>query len=100
MAKLLEELHECFRARLHLGLLHNLAGCLDNAHAREFQRHVNCGIVIHGLSPKKVCRCLGPDAQHLGTPFTITYRETATFLLSWRWCPGPLRHLARCIRWS
>ena len=25
-AKVLEELHECFRVGLHLGLLHNLAG--------------------------------------------------------------------------
>jgi hypothetical protein len=31
-------------------------------------------------------------SQHPGTPFTITYRETATFPLSSEG-PGPLRHL-------
>jgi hypothetical protein len=31
--KALEELHQRFRVGLHLGLLHNLAGYVDNAHA-------------------------------------------------------------------
>ena len=37
-------------------------------------------------------RCLGlPVLKHPGTPFTITYRETATFPLSLG--RAPLRHL-------
>ena len=34
--------------------------------------------MIHRLSPRRL-RCLGPGAEHPGTRFTITYRETATF---------------------
>src|SRR5262249_59016068 len=40
------------------------------------------GIVVHGAVSQWVCDAWGPVHKHPGTPFTITYRETATFPLS------------------
>src|SRR5215468_2438971 len=93
-AKGFEELHECVGVALHLHFLHDLPGCVDNAHARGFQRDVDSGIVVHGAVSQWVCDAWGPGAQTSGTPFTITYRETTIFPLSLG--RGPLRHLSFC----
>jgi hypothetical protein len=73
-AKGFEELHECVGVALHLHFLHDLPGCVDNAH--RF-RHSSSRAVSQW-----VCDAWGPVLKHPGTPFTITYRETATFPLS------------------
>jgi hypothetical protein len=38
-------------------------------------------MVVHGLSPKGFAMLGARLLKHPGTPFTITYRETATFPL-------------------
>src|SRR5215468_2126599 len=81
-AKGFEEFHERVGVALHLRFLHTLSGCVDNAHAWGFQRDVDSGIVVHGAVSQWVCDAWGPVHKHPGTPFTITYRETATFPLS------------------
>ena len=39
---------QCLRLTRHLRLPSDLAGPVDNTHARAFQRHVNSGIIVHG----------------------------------------------------
>src|SRR4030095_2639136 len=50
-AKFLEETNKSFRLARDLRLLHDLAPPIHNANAREFQRHVDSGIVFHGCPP-------------------------------------------------
>ena len=84
---LFEELDKRVRVGLHLCLLHDLPGCIDDAHARQFQRDINCGIVLHGCTP--VCVAWGP-APNTGTPFT---NHSGDSHFSFKLRQGPLRHL-------
>src|SRR5262249_46384016 len=53
-AKFLEETTKNFRLARDLRLLHDLASPIHNANAREFQRDVDSGIVLHGCPPSQM----------------------------------------------
>src|SRR5262249_46715358 len=53
-AKFLEETTKNFRLARDLRLLHDLASPIHNANAREFQRDVDSGVVLHGCPPSQM----------------------------------------------
>src|SRR5262249_51024207 len=53
-AKFLEETTKNFRLARDLRLLQDLASPIHNANAREFQRDVDSGIVLHGCPPSQM----------------------------------------------
>src|SRR4029079_15283290 len=71
-----KERHQRLGIAVDLGFPHDLALCVDDAHARQFQRHIDSSIVFHGCSP--VLRCEGPGPNP-GNPSHHPIQETATF---------------------
>src|SRR5512139_1985942 len=59
--KILDKRHECIRVARDLGLLHNLPFRIHNTDAREFQRHVDPSIMIHGCPPSCDAWGLAPN---------------------------------------
>src|SRR5262249_52782001 len=53
-AKFLEETTKNFRLARDPRLLHDLASPIHNANAREFQRDVDSGVVLHGCPPSQM----------------------------------------------
>jgi hypothetical protein len=83
-----KESDERFRLARDLAFLHDLAASVDNAHARQFQRHVNSGMLFHTCPPfamsGRINRTLFPILS--GDSYLTAHSEQ-----------GPLRHLTQLI---